>query len=172
MNRAVHEAADQGSALSAKTKVHRMRFPNAVRRAGFQYLPHGGLFLPGNYNLVIGVAPWSDPDLAALEDLASEATSRAVQVTIFDIDELSFPGMLQKFPGMRRFLRTPVVVQYREGRANLLRRGPRCRSLAASDLVSSRQGRGSGMRIEPLFAEPFLPPARESASHPARNCGQ
>jgi hypothetical protein len=115
VNRAVQEATDQCSVLSAKTTVHRMKFPNAVRRAGFQYLPSGGSFFPGHYDLVIGVAPWSDPDLAALEDLASQATSRAARVTIFDIDELSFPEMLQILPGMRRFVRTPVVIQYKEG---------------------------------------------------------
>jgi hypothetical protein len=110
VNRAVQEATDQGSVLSAKTTVHRMKLPNAVRQAGFRYLP-----FPGDYDVVVGVAPWSDPDLAALEELASYARSSAVRVTVFDIDELSFPEMLRLFPGMRRSLRTPVVIQYKEG---------------------------------------------------------
>lgn len=112
VDRAVHEATDEVSRLSAKTTVHRANLRGAVIRTGFCYLPSGSFFSPGNHDLVIGVAPWSDPDLAALEGLVSQAWSRSIRVTVFDIDELSFPEMLRLLPGMRRFMHTPVVIQY------------------------------------------------------------
>jgi hypothetical protein len=86
-----------------------------VTRAGFRYLSRGDYFSPGNRDLVIGVAAWSDADLAALEELASHTRHRSSGTTIFDIDELSFPEMLRLFPGIRRFFRTPVVMQYTGG---------------------------------------------------------
>jgi hypothetical protein len=72
------------------------------------------LFAPGKDDLVIGAAPWSDPDLAALENLAANPRSSAIQISVFDIDDFSLEmaGML---PGFRRFTRTPVVFQYRDG---------------------------------------------------------
>jgi hypothetical protein len=115
VDRAVQGATDEVSRLSAKTTVHRANLPAAITRAGFRYLPSGGFFSPGNHDLVIGVAAWSDPDLAALEDLVSQTRSRSTRVTVFDIDELSFPEMLRLLPGMRRFMHTPVVIQYTQG---------------------------------------------------------
>ena len=115
VGRARQEAPDDASRLSAKTAVHRANLPAAVRRAGFRYLPSGGQFAPGDDDLVIGVAAWSDPDLAALEDLVLTARSNPVQVTVFDIDELSLPEMVELLPGMRRFMHTPVVIHYRRG---------------------------------------------------------
>jgi hypothetical protein len=64
----------------------------------------------------VGVAPWSEPDLAALEELATHTRSHPVRVTVFDIDELPFPEMLRLFPGIRRFIGTPVVIQYKLGK--------------------------------------------------------
>ncbi len=128
--RAIDEASDEASRLSAKTSVHRQRLPAAVLKADFRYLPRGGVFLPANRDLVIGVAAWSDPDLAALEDLVLKVRSSPARVTVFDIDELSFQEMLSLFPGMRRFLHTQVVVQYEGGKPHLLRRRPRRSALA------------------------------------------
>jgi hypothetical protein len=71
VERALRDAADEASRLSAKTAVHRANLPAAVERAGFRYLTAGGSFSPGNHDLAIGVAAWSDPDLATLEELAS-----------------------------------------------------------------------------------------------------
>jgi hypothetical protein len=114
VTRAVREATDEAARLSAKTTVHRASLPAAVTRAGFRYLPSGGFFSPGIHDLVIGVAAWSDADLAALEELVSNIRSCSTQVTVFDIDELSFPEMLRQFPGIHRFMDTPVVILYTE----------------------------------------------------------
>jgi hypothetical protein len=115
VERAVHDAEDDPSRWSAKTAVHRARFPAAVKKAGFRLLSRCGSFIPGRHDLVIGAAPWSDPDLAALEELAVHGRSGNVRINVFDIDDLSFPEMFSLFPGIRRFLRTPVVLQYRHG---------------------------------------------------------
>jgi hypothetical protein len=113
--RAVHEARDEPSKWSAKTTVHSARFPAAVRQAGFQFLWPGCPFVPGTHDLVIGAAPWSDPDLAALEDLAILARSRNVRINVFDVDDFNPEAMISLFPGIRRFMKTPMVLQYRHG---------------------------------------------------------
>jgi len=115
VERAVHEAQDDPSRWSAKTAVHRAKFPAAVTRAGFRLLSRGGSFVPGTHELVIGVAPWSDPDLEALEELVVHGRSGNVRISVFDIDDLSFVEMFSLFPGIRGFFRTPVVLQYRHG---------------------------------------------------------
>src|SRR5579863_3006773 len=88
VERAVHEAVDDPSRWSAKTSVHRAKFPAAVKNAGFQLLSRGCSFVPGKHDLVIGAAPWSDPDLAVLEDLAVHARSGNVRISVFYIDDL------------------------------------------------------------------------------------
>jgi hypothetical protein len=116
VHRAVLEATTFAARLSAKTSVHRAKFPLAVVRVGFTLLRPGDVFVPGKHDLVIGAAPWSDPDLAALEDLVSQTRGRDVHVSVFDVDDLSIYDMTAMFPEMRRFLNTPMVIQYREGR--------------------------------------------------------
>jgi len=86
-----------------------------VKRAGFQLLSRGDSFVPGKHELVIGAAPWSDPDLSALEDLAVHARSGNVRIIVFDIDDISPTAMVSLFPGFRLFTQTPVVLQYRHG---------------------------------------------------------
>jgi hypothetical protein len=113
VQRAVDEVEDAASRLSAKTTIHRARFPAAVKRAGFQFLTGGSSFIPGNHDLVIGAAPWSDPDLSVLENLAPFARSGTVRISVFDIDDLDFSEMVRMLPGICRFMRTPVVLQYR-----------------------------------------------------------
>jgi hypothetical protein len=114
VHRAVLDAPTLEARLSAKTSVHRARFPGAVVRAGFTLIRPGGHFAPSKHDLVIGAAPWSDPDLATLENLVSKTRGRDVHVSVFDIDDLSYADMESIFPGMRRFMRTPVVIQYRD----------------------------------------------------------
>jgi hypothetical protein len=113
--RAVSEARDLPSRLSARTTVHRAKFLAAVRKAGFHLLSRGSYFTRGKHDVVIGAAPWSDPDLAALEDLALHARSGATRISVFDIDDIPFPEMVTLLPGIRMFTRTPVVMQYRNG---------------------------------------------------------
>ena len=73
----------------------------------------GSSFIPGNPIFVIGAAPWSDPDLSVLENLAPFARSGTVRISVFDIDDLDFSEMVRMLPGICRFMRTPVVLQYR-----------------------------------------------------------
>src|ERR1700693_2719463 len=89
VRQAIYEAPDEASRLSAKTTVHREKFPAAVRRAGFHFLSGVDIFVPDKHDLLIGAAPWSDPDLAAVEDLVLLVRSSNVRVTVFDIDDLS-----------------------------------------------------------------------------------
>ena len=114
-NRSIGDAAvDEATRLSAKTTVHRAEFPLAVRRAGFELLCRGDSFIPGKHDLVVGAAPWSDRDLEILDQLVLVVRGRNVRVTVFDIDELD-ADMVRVLPGMRLFIHTPVVLQYRNG---------------------------------------------------------
>jgi hypothetical protein len=115
VERAVYEAKDTPTQWSAKTTVHRARFPAAVKSAGFQLLSNDSSFVPGKHDLVIGAAPWSDPDLAALEGLVVHARPGNVRISVFDIDDINWSAMVSLFPRIRRFTQTPVVLQYRNG---------------------------------------------------------
>lgn len=109
------QAEDLASQLSAKTTVHVAKFPAAVKRAGFNFLSKGSSFVPGVYDLVIGAAPWSDPDLAVLEDVAAHARAATPRISVFSVDDIGFSEMVSLLPGLRMFGRTPVVLQYRNG---------------------------------------------------------
>ena len=115
--RRAYEAEDLSSRLSAKTTVHKARFPVAVQRAGFQLLSSGDSFVPGKYDLVIGAAPWSDSDLVALEDLALSSRSRSniTRITVFDVDDIPFEKLAKILPGIAIYGKTPVVFEYRNG---------------------------------------------------------
>jgi hypothetical protein len=117
VDRARAEAKDQASRLSARTEIGRKLFPGAVKRAGFFLLPAGQLFSPGasGHVLVIGVATSSDPDLAALDRLAQHLRGRDTKAFVFDIDDWGLTDILSTFPGVSRFLSTPMVAQYRDG---------------------------------------------------------
>ena len=116
VERAVIEAKDEASRLSARTETGRRVFPKAVARAGFSLMHVGEPFIPGDseHVLVIGVATWSDPDLAALDRLAQNARDRVVKVLVLDIDDWTLDNILRTFPGARRFGSTPLVLQYKE----------------------------------------------------------
>ncbi len=114
VRQAMYEAQGLASRLTVKTTVRRRKFSAAVRRAGFHFLSGGDSFAPGKHDLLIGAAPWSDADLLALDDVVPIVRSRDVQVTVFDIDDLPLLDMAN-LPGMRRFTRTPMIMQYRVG---------------------------------------------------------
>lgn len=68
---------------------------------------------------VLGVALWSRPDLAALEDLAGIGWIRdkGIRVEIFDIDE--FPTLADRaavMPGVAPSTQTPILAEYKHGR--------------------------------------------------------
>lgn len=121
VRRAQNQAPDEATRLSAKTTVHRAEFPKAVRRAGFEMLGEG--FAPGTHDLIIGAAPWSDFDLEVLQRLVSAVRGRTVRVIVFDIDGLSYAEMVRLLPGIRRFIQTPVVLQYRDAELTYLGEG-------------------------------------------------
>lgn len=79
--------------------------------------------MPGAHDLVIGAAPWSDPDLSALEELAQYPKPNDLRVNVFDVDSLSCGEMTALLPGIRRFMLTPVVLQYRNGRLTFFGHG-------------------------------------------------
>jgi hypothetical protein len=116
VERAIREASGDASRLSARTTIGRMRFPGSVARAGFSLLRPGQPFSPSTHDhvLVVGVATWSDPDLAALEKLAVDPRGRNVEILVFDIDDWSLTDILATFPGIAKFTETPVVLQYRD----------------------------------------------------------
>lgn len=114
VEKAVASAGDLRARLSARTTVHRALFPGAVKAAGFRLLQGNENFGVG-HQLVVGAAPWSDSDLAALEDLVLLSSHRDVTVTVFDIDSLSYPEMQSLLPGLQRFARTPVLLYYKNG---------------------------------------------------------
>ncbi|HEV3330372.1 MAG TPA: hypothetical protein VG096_05285 [Bryobacteraceae bacterium] len=115
VGRATREAKDDVSRLSARTTIGRMRFPDSVARAGFSLLTPGRPFSPAAYDhvLVVGVATWSDPDLATLEKLAADSDGRDVKIVVFDLDDWSLGDILGTFPGVAKFKATPVVLEYR-----------------------------------------------------------
>lgn len=114
---AVREAKDDASRLSARTVVGRRLFPSEVKRAGFS-LMSAEEELPTVVNeplLVIGIATWSGPDLAALDRLAQKYLWPVRQVFVLDIDDWSLDDMPQTLPGARGLKSTPFVLQYRDG---------------------------------------------------------
>lgn len=69
--------------------------------------------MEGASDIVIGIAPWSSADLAALEELARIGPPANVQVSVFDIDDIKPTEMARLLPGFRLFRNTPVVLWYR-----------------------------------------------------------
>ncbi len=86
-------------------------------------MSNNDLFLPGKNDLVIGAAPWSDPDLAALEDLATNGHASLMRIHVFDVDAIPFYEMTLMLPGMRRFYKTPVVLRYINGELTYFEHG-------------------------------------------------
>jgi hypothetical protein len=117
VERAVWEARDEITRLSARTETGRRLFPMAAARAGFTLTSVGQPFVPGanEHVLVIGIATWSDPDLAALDGLAQNTRERRIKVLVLDIDDWKLDDILRTFPGAQRFRSTPLVLQYKGG---------------------------------------------------------
>jgi hypothetical protein len=115
VERAVREAQDDVSRLCARTTIGRQRFPDAAAKAGFSMLAPGQLLSPSSddHVLVVGIATWSDPDLAALDRLAVDSQNREVKVVVFDVDDWSLSDILSTFTNVKQIHATPVVFQYR-----------------------------------------------------------
>jgi hypothetical protein len=117
VERAIAEARDEISRWCARTEVGRRLFPGAVERAGFCFLrPHEEARLTSEEHLVvIGVATWSDRDLAALDRLAQETRKRHLRVVVFDVDDWQLEEIRAAFPGTLNPKATPVVLRYERG---------------------------------------------------------
>ena len=118
VQRALWDAEDDVSRLCARTTIGRQQFPNAAATAGFSLLKPGQIFSASTHThiLVVGVATWSDPDLAALDKLAADSRNRDVNVVVFDVDYWSLSDILTTFPNVIRVRATPIVFQYRNSR--------------------------------------------------------
>jgi hypothetical protein len=111
-----HQAKDPIACLCAKTTIHKAKFAGAIRSAGFRLLSRGDSFVPGEHDLVIGTVAWSDPELAALENLVFHQRSGTVRISVFDLDNIcSTEDLIPLLPGIRTIRATPVVLEYRNG---------------------------------------------------------
>jgi hypothetical protein len=129
VERAVHDATDDASRLSARTLTGRKLFPHAVVRAGFSLMQPGDPLVAGGgeHVIVVAVSTWSDPDLATLEELARNVRNRPVRVLVRDTDDWGLADVLRTFPGAKRFLSTPFVLQYKGGALTFSGEGPEAR---------------------------------------------
>src|SRR4051794_11143999 len=77
--------------LGVRTAVGKREFPDAVRRAGLNYLDaHDRSPVEAHDSaLVIGIATWSDSDLDALEQYVARANPKYPPVFVFDVDHNS-----------------------------------------------------------------------------------
>jgi hypothetical protein len=98
-------------------------FPLAVAQAGFHLLRRGDFFQPGRHDLVIGAAPWSDPDLVVLEELTPCVRSRDMRIIVFDVDDIPYAELETTFPGAYRFWKTPIVLQYQDRELTVVEQG-------------------------------------------------
>jgi hypothetical protein len=103
---------------SVRTTVSQQRLPEAVRAAGWRFLYRGDEFDPAGQSaaLVIGVAPWNEPELRALDGLFAASAGAPVRIWVFDIDDCeNAEDIARVLPGVKPPVRTPVVAKYIEG---------------------------------------------------------
>jgi len=103
----------------ARTAVGKEEFGRAAGRAGLRVLQPGDNFeLPVGPFLIIGVATWSDPDIAALDSAVDRIRAGCIPTCVFDIDECqSSSDMHTLLPqtGMHP-TRTPIFAYYMNGK--------------------------------------------------------
>jgi hypothetical protein len=86
-------------------------------------LRRGDSFQAGRHDLVIGAAPWSDPDLVVLDELTRCVRSRDMRIIVFDVDDIPYAELETTFPGLYRFWKTPIVLQYRDRELTVVEQG-------------------------------------------------
>lgn len=103
---------------TVQTRVGAEQFPAALKRAGIIQLHESSEKLIGSapHVLVVGVATWSHPDLAILDDIVAITRTRDVLLLVFDIDDCRDMEDIHRFiPDADFVSHTPVIAQYREG---------------------------------------------------------
>lgn len=89
LDRRLQAALGDPERWAARTAVGREEFGPAAVRAGLDVLRHGDKLSVQTRGscLVIGVATWSDPDIAALDAAVDRIRTRQIPTWVFDIDE-------------------------------------------------------------------------------------
>lgn len=99
-----------------RTNISRQRLPEAVREAGWHFVPPDEPvdILGETTALVVGVAAWSAPDLHALDALSSSVSR--TDIWVFDIDDYERADQLaERLPGVKAPTQTPIVAKYENG---------------------------------------------------------
>ena len=119
LNRRLEATVNDEERWAARTIVGKEEFAPAAIRAGLKMLHRGDRFAPpsNTASVVIGVATWSDPDVAVLDSAVDRIRARNIPTWVFDIDECQSISELQSFlPQMdMRPTKTPVFAFYVEG---------------------------------------------------------
>ncbi len=121
----IHAIAEEQSLLLRERKIV---FPELVSARGWIW---GPLRLDSSSNtawtLRIGAALWSRADAMFLDALSDVMTNQQINVSVFDIDDLSLDRMCDFLPGVSTIpITTPVVAVYEEQKLNMTRLGKRC----------------------------------------------
>lgn len=112
-------ASKQGASIAERNEIINQAFPEAVHRAGWRLLirENATEFSIAEHAIVIGIAVWSNLDLQGLDTLR-ERWSGQVPIFVFSLDEFGASDGIKVFiPGVPLPMRTPVMVEYRNGEA-------------------------------------------------------
>ena len=120
------QSDDTTAIVSGRNKVIDQEFPKAVKKAGFQLLKPGTAFDLSNVPeaTVVGVELWSNLDLCGFYSLANRISAKNLSVFVFDIDEWSNAGELDRVISGICPRRTPVFIRYRYGQMVEALEGP------------------------------------------------
>jgi hypothetical protein len=112
--------------LMARTQAGKEEFAEAARRAGLVVLScTTEPLLPRGRCVVVGVATWSDTDMAALDSAVLNMRRRGIEGYVFDIDDCKSPVDVQRMlpdTGLAP-TRTPVFGYYVDGRIEAFGQG-------------------------------------------------
>jgi hypothetical protein len=124
--RRLEVATNDVERLTARTVVGKEEFRPAAGRAGLRVLQRGDNFeLPAGRCLIIGVATWSDVDIAALDSAVDRIRAGRILTWVFDIDECqSLSDMHILLPQMdMHSTRTPIFAYYVDGKLQTFGQG-------------------------------------------------
>lgn len=114
--RRLETAANDPERWAARTTVGKEEFGPAAERAGFRLLVTADRLTVPKWGacLVVGVATWSDPDVAVLDSAVDRIRTRQISTWVFDIDESRTVADLEAFmPEVRmRPTNTPIFAYY------------------------------------------------------------
>jgi hypothetical protein len=124
--RRLEAAKNEEERLMARTIVGKEEFGPAADRARLRVLQPGDhLELPVGPYLIIGVATWSDPDIAALDSAVDRIRAGRIPTCVFDIDECqSSSDMHTLLPQTDMHpTRTPIFAYYMDGKLQTFGQG-------------------------------------------------